>query len=594
MRRDRRSLGMLLVAILAALVLARLTFTRVEAQEKSRPGRESSRGGSNSRQNTAPTTTPGSDGSSSSAGGSAGNSAASAGGGPAGTLLTSPRFRLVMTSCAVDWNAFRLNRITGAVWIPNTEKDPAWYWQKLIDNKPLPIGDYELKASYYLGGEQRFQQVFRMDRTSGQTWHLDSGVWQPVGEPADFAQGPAPKIGYRLVIVSSPSSSETFRFNPETGATWSAGSDSSQAAWRRIAESEQLPVGDYDFQVVSVTSQGARGRNAARMERKTGRTWVASSDRWVLLAETADFANGPFPAAGFRLVTNASPKYWYVYRLNPETGETWCPQNVGMRSVLTRVDETDQIPRGDYDLQVVCWLADDGGYHYAVRIERTIGRMWLDPYDKQWNAVLERPDIATSTAPRSGFRRVTTDCDKSWYAVRFNSETGETWTPNQYGDEWILDRCREQAPIGGGNYDVRMASFSDNNGGSENIYRIERTSGTCWYFVENWLPLTLTAADGSPRKAGYQIFLYPAATVSDSFRFNEDDGSTWVPRSGTPTIWDKLVDPDPLPSAHYEFHAATYQGTNNAPYFTAIRINPSTGQSWYAGQQQWRAFAAGP
>jgi hypothetical protein len=495
-----------------------------------------------------------------------------------------------VTAAGTAWDGFRFNAKTGETWWPNTN-NPDWVWQKAIDSKQFPAGDFDLQEVVYSVNNQLQEQVIRIDRKTGRSWILDSGTWDDIAEPADFANEPMPQSGFRLLMSASASDWSTFRFNPETGEAWAATSNGGKLLWKRIVDFELLALSDFDFQTVSFVPDDVGNTNntrTIRIDRRTGRSWVALNGKWTAIFEPAGYADSS--STSFRLVMAASANSWYAYRINTKTGETWLPHTDTSGTVWQAIAETNQLPFGDYDLQVAPTISDKGPLHHVLRMERRSGRTWLESNDRAWNMVLERPDIAATHPPQAGFRLVASSSADGWYAIRFNPETGETWVPNKYGQQWINDRWVDKSPLAKGNYDVQMASFDDKNGGTENVFRLNRGTGQSWVFVSsNWtLVCDLSGSPAPP--GGYQLLL-SLSSICDAACVNPQTGETWKPIPTNPMVWGKLVDEQQLPAGVYTVKKASYVGPDNMPYITILRINAKTGQAWYATDTNWLPIA---
>jgi hypothetical protein len=505
-------------------------------------------------------------------------------------------FRLVMTTCGSDWDAFRFNQQTGETWWPNTDKDPDWAWLKVADSLPPPAGDYVLQGYYFVEGDAKTEKLIRMDRKTGRAWIMVDLRWLLIGESPDFATAHVPRAGFQLVMSGSPVGWKAIRFDPETGAAWTPGLSGDEGIWQKFAEPEPLAAGEYELQVVSYVSDGKGTARMVRFERRTGRSWMANDDGWFSLDEPDDFAASPAPADGFRLVLDASAKYWYIYRLNPETGDTWLPASDATRTSWRIVPDDEQLPRGNYDLQVVSFLTDDGGEHRVLRMERKFGRMWITWDDRQWHAVGERSDITTTVAPRAGFRMVSSDSDQGWYAIRVHPETGECWAPNEYDEGWYADRWIDNPRLKG-DFDVQMAAFIDGNDATENVYRMERQSGQSWVFItDKWVPLSIPAAPMKPGmqppgSSGYQLMLSPSPTACRPYRFDSASGYTWSPDEKDPMVWDAFIDDQPLPRGAYALGAKYYRPDGEKNYFAILRIDTVSGQTWHVEDQKWHVIA---
>ena len=238
-----------------------------------------------------------------------------------------PAFRLVMTHCATDWDALRFNSQTGETWAPNTDRDPDWVWEKVPDPTPVPPSDYDLQVAYVLIEGKKLERLVRMNRQTGQAWTSTSALWRAVDEPLGFARAAVPTTGFQLVMTSSAASDMFCRFDPQSGATWRIVSAHGNDVWSKVADAGQLPASDYNLQLVSLVQDNVETVRGMRLDRKTGRGWFTSGQKWIAIDEPSTSGNMPAPAAGFRQLVKASSKFWYGYRFNPETGQTWVPSS---------------------------------------------------------------------------------------------------------------------------------------------------------------------------------------------------------------------------------------------------------------------------
>ncbi|HWA97995.1 MAG TPA: hypothetical protein VG713_05860, partial [Pirellulales bacterium] len=503
--------------------------------------------------------------------------------------------RIVMCHCRVDWDAYRYNTRTGETWWPDTSKDPQWVWKKMADDHPPAESEFDLQAVYYLQGDNKIEQILRLDRNTGQTWWLDAGAWKSMAEPSSFAQTSPPQHGFRLLLISDGAGWQAFRFDAESGATWTTDFDkgnNNAPFWRTVADDDSLSAGSYDLQGVPYTDDGDVCR-AVRIDRKSGRAWVALGYAWSAIAEPPEFAASAAPESGYRSIMNASTKYWYVYRLNPETGEMWLPTKGDNGTIWTKIPEQRALPRGSYDAQIVSWIEQTTGYHYVLRMERGSGRMWLSWDDRNWLEVVERNDFGGGAAPRGGYRLLSSCSEKGWYALRVDLETGATWAPNLYDDRWIADRWEDDPPLERGSYDFGMVSFIDGNDGTENVYRIDRDTGDVWVYNEKWKEIiaqkTLQTFNRRPAN-GYQLILCPSPTACTPFRFDATNGITWTPNPSQPMLWKPIEEREQLPANGYALSVISYQGDKDATFVTVLRTDPSTGKSWYAANNKWTAI----
>ena len=77
---------------------------------------------------------------------------------------------------------------------------------------------------------------------------------------------------------------EAVRFNRRTGAAWTIDLDpkAAPAVWKfkltKIADEKVLPLGDYDVQIIA--SPNGRPAGILRIERSSGKCWVADKHKW--------------------------------------------------------------------------------------------------------------------------------------------------------------------------------------------------------------------------------------------------------------------------------------------------------------------------
>jgi hypothetical protein len=77
-----------------------------------------------------------------------------------------------------------------------------------------------------------------------------------------------------MVLVSTGKGWEVVRFKPETGETWVHPDE--RNTWSKIQDSEKLPAGDYEVQLVGLDNDW----EATRIERNSGRTWLMRGGKW--------------------------------------------------------------------------------------------------------------------------------------------------------------------------------------------------------------------------------------------------------------------------------------------------------------------------
>ena len=92
------------------------------------------------------------------------------------------RLVTVMTVSGDQWDFYRINTDTGDVWTPDTTTS-AWVWLKMVDSDKLPSGDYDLQVINTGSGNSATENVFRIERKTGQTWHLVGTNFVLIAEP---------------------------------------------------------------------------------------------------------------------------------------------------------------------------------------------------------------------------------------------------------------------------------------------------------------------------------------------------------------------------------------------------------------------------
>jgi len=85
--------------------------------------------------------------------------------------------------------------------------------------------------------------------------------------PADEISHEVTPFVFRLIKPTSETEPTAIRLHRKTGAVWI--SSKLADAWKQVHDTQQLPEGDYDVQVVA----GASTWHALRTEKLSGRCW---------------------------------------------------------------------------------------------------------------------------------------------------------------------------------------------------------------------------------------------------------------------------------------------------------------------------------
>ncbi len=400
-------------------------------------------------------------------------------------------FRLLVTAAEISWDALRLNPETGETWDAHLNADGSFSWQKIADAEQLPIADYQIQESCYVVNNQGAAALFRIDRKSGRSWISNNGQWEAILESDGFSNSPLPRSGFRLVLATTPSSWAAYRFNPETGETWQPPVVGTQHVWQKNGEPAQLPSGDYDLQMVTWTSDNQAYDRALRIDRKTGHCWITNGNAWESIVEQNDFANGPAPRTGFRLLCSCSPESWYAVRYNPETGETWVPNEHGTQWVADRWSDAQQLPVSDYDEKMFSFdtTGDTADTENIYRMDRKSGRLW-SYFDAKWQLLAEPDNAAIPPAPKAGFQFLFTATPIAGNAIRFNAETGETWTPTAESAT-VLQKFLDSQQLPADGYRLATASFlGADNTSRLTILRTDAITGQSWYAANGkWIAI---------------------------------------------------------------------------------------------------------
>ena len=101
----------------------------------------------------------------------------------------------------------------------------------------------------------------------------------------DVPKSTNPSSPYRLVTAVNAAGDTWFayRINKATGNAWNL--PATGWSWNRMAESEQLPSGDYDLRILPTGSGNGAAATVLRIECKTGCTWVYSNGTWTPFTE---------------------------------------------------------------------------------------------------------------------------------------------------------------------------------------------------------------------------------------------------------------------------------------------------------------------
>ncbi len=195
-------------------------------------------------------------------------------------------FRLLSVATDNASMAYRFKSATGETWAYNNH-GPTWYWQKLTEAGSVPSGDYDMQAHAYVDNKKAAAVLFRLERKTGQA-SLSKGLdWAHLAEPVGGMASAPPTSGFRLVTSASMAGWSAFRFNPETGETWTPITPGGKSQLQRIADPQPIGVGDYDLQATSFISSGKPANVATRINRKTGQCWATADPltAWQAIAE---------------------------------------------------------------------------------------------------------------------------------------------------------------------------------------------------------------------------------------------------------------------------------------------------------------------
>jgi hypothetical protein len=95
------------------------------------------------------------------------------------------------------------------------------------------------------------------------------------------------------------------------------------------------------------------------------------------------------------------------------------------------------------------------------------------------SAPVKAQDPSPTPAKKSSFRLIMTNSASTWDAFRLNPQTGETWTPNVTGANWVWQKIFDTEKLPISDYDLQAASVGGTDGGEE-IIRIDRKTGQSW------------------------------------------------------------------------------------------------------------------
>ncbi len=128
------------------------------------------------------------------------------------------KFRLLSIATHKAAGNFRVNTTTGETWTANDD-NAAWNWQKLTESESLPGGECDVQARAYVENKKATSVLLRLQRKTGQVWYSEGLDWAALTEPGGAAPAP-PAAGFRLLLAGSSTDWCGYRFNPESGETW--------------------------------------------------------------------------------------------------------------------------------------------------------------------------------------------------------------------------------------------------------------------------------------------------------------------------------------------------------------------------------------
>jgi hypothetical protein len=118
----------------------------------------------------------------------------------------------------------------------------------------------------------------RVDRTTGATWLLRKGKWNPVKEPPADPKGPKPPgTGFAMRHVIVGDQLHVVRFHTRTGTTWHLkGWHLKGDAFEPLAEFDRPPAGDFELTLLA----NKKDWLGFRIDRKAGTTWILQANIW--------------------------------------------------------------------------------------------------------------------------------------------------------------------------------------------------------------------------------------------------------------------------------------------------------------------------
>ncbi len=281
------------------------------------------------------------------------------------------------------------------------------------------------------------------------------------------------------------------------------------------------------------------------------------------------------------------------YRFNTATGETWAANDDNPAWYWQKLTESESLPGGDCDVQARAYVENKQPSSVLLRLERKTGRVWYSE-GLDWAALAE-PGGAAPARPAAGFRLLMTGSSMGWSGIRFNPETGETWTCKNGNGAVQLQKITDSEPLPLGDYDLRAASFVANSQPANVAMRIERKTGQTWIADEQlavWHTVAepVAAATASPPR-GFKLIVPATKTSWVLFRLNSQTGETCGIQNGpSGPMWQKVADANPPAAGNYEADSLSYE-RNKQGMSVLFRIERDTGQSWVLNGPTWEAVA---
>jgi hypothetical protein len=496
----------------------------------------------------------------------------------------------------------RFQPATGRAWHGVREGMADFELKPAVEKGAIGAGPFALEV---VALEAHVVRLYRVDERSGRAWTgeglvrriVDLGFaedeeddpppppdadarWEEMAEPEAPVERAQPAAAggsgpYVLRAVGARGGAFVTRLQRDTGRTWLA----ADPTWALVPEEAPPGPGRYELAWALVPKVPP---TLLRFDATSGRAWsfqaTANEQRWSLVPEAEGSA--PLPVvpvtaerAGYGWLVGQSPGIVAVLRCDPRTGRLWI-----VRDDWTLFAEGQAPPASEYVFRLI--PGTDALPPLPVRLDARSGRLWLTPDGRS----LVEVDPGVEGAPGGARFDVRVAAHgREVHVARWDRVTGAVAL---FDGESRMQPIADPAPIGRGDYDLQLCLSGT---GRPFLLRLDRVTGRWWTVTSGRWRLVLGASEavagGSVPRFTQQMLGAESHMVAaridertgrvDHLEPTDDDPARW-----RPTSVPELHAP---PQGSYALGFAVRGGERRGKSASVTRMDRATGRLWVPG-----------